>query len=158
MRLLLDPMAGRGVSWRGVLFVVGGSVLLWQLLQLVKWLSVWQSLLSDSLLSGLSRSLAVTTAVFVVGALPLCVEFLRWGGDAGVLQRRALWCCGSPLLVWLAHTTRLLRWRGGGMELLLMDLVGLVLWVSVMLWLRGFCLRLFGGERACDVDASCIES
>jgi len=157
-RMLLDPMSQRGMGWRAALYLLVGSGLLLLLLLLVKWLSVWQSLLSDSLLSALSRSMAVTASVFVAGMLPLTAEVLRQGGDPVVLQQRSLWCVCSPLLVWMAHLTRLLRWRGGDGVLLVMDIVGLVLWLVVLFYLRRFCLRLLGRVRTCDVEASFGES
>jgi hypothetical protein len=153
-RILLDPMSQTGLGWRALLYLLGGSGLLLLLLLLVKWLSVWQSLRSDSLLRALSRSMLAAACVFVAGVLPLVVEVLRLGGDPVVLQQRWLWCVCSPLLVWLAHLTRLLRWRGGDWVLLVMDAVGMVLWVVVLWCLRRFCLRLFGGVRTCDVEAS----
>jgi hypothetical protein len=153
-RIFLDPMSQTGLGWRALLYLLGGSGLLLLLLLLVKWLSVCQSLRSDSLLRALSRSMLATACVFVAGVLPLVVEVLRLGGDPVVLQQRWLWCVCSPLLVWLAHLTRLLRWRGGDWVLLVMDAVGMVLWVVVLWCLRRFCLRLFGGVRTCDVEAS----
>lgn len=146
-RLLLDPMSRIGLSVQGVLYLVSGLLLLLMVLHLVKWLAVWQSLRCEGLLRALSRSMLVVTSIFVVPALPLVVEVLRLGGDSAVLERRWFLCCCSPLLVWLAHASRLLRWRGGSGVLLVMAVTGLVLWLLVLLWLRRYCLRLFGSSE-----------
>ena len=143
-RMLLDPMSRAVLSWRGVVYQFSGVLLLLLVLHLVKWLAVWQSLKCEGLLRALSRSLLLVLTIFVLPVLPLLVEVLRLGGNSFVLERRWFLCCGSPLLVWLAHVTRLLRWRGGDSVLLLMAVVGLVLWLVVLLCLRRYCEGLFG--------------
>jgi len=47
---------------------------------------------------------------------------------------------------------------GGDGVLVVMDTVGLVLWLVVLIFLRRFCLRLLGRVRTCDVEASFGES
>ena len=143
-RLVLDPLRRSGLRVGHVMFLLSGLLLLWLVLQVAKWLSVWQSLRSVSLLQALSRSLLAVGVVFVVPVLPLLLELVRLGGNLSVLSSRWWMCCFSPLLVWLGHLTRLLSWRGNTEVLLWLDFVGVLVWGGLLYCLQRFCQREFG--------------
>lgn len=143
-RLVLDPLRRSGLRVGHVLFLLSGLLLLWLLLQVAKWLSVWQSLRSVSLLQALSRSLLAVGVVFVVPVFPLLLELVRLGGNLSVLPSRWWMCCFSPLLVWLSHLTRFLSWRGNTAGLLWLDFVGVLVWGGLLYGLQQFCRREFG--------------